>query len=132
MLVVIAIIGILAGIILVALGGMRTKAKDSRIIAEMGQLRNAAMLYCHNQTPNTYSGIGCGTISPNIKALCDDIGLQGGTLIDPFPVSGDGQAYCVEVQLNSGKWWCVDSQGRSARYDTTEPACAVGGPYTCD
>lgn len=139
-LVVIAIIGILAGIILVAMGGMRSKAKDSRIISEMGQLRNAAPLYYHMQNPNTYTGMDCNVTVPNIKPLCDDIALQGG--IKPSdevtPAYGldiivSGQAYCAEVRLNSGKYWCVDSQGRSKTYGG-DPDCSGIAPisYTCE
>jgi len=143
MLVVIAIIGILAGMILVALGGMRAKAKDSRIIAEMGQLRNAAPLY-YADNGNSFNGLGCSVANPNISALCTDIAAQGGiTPSDEVTptygvdiITDNDQVYCAEVKLNSGKYWCVDSQGRSARYDEntlpTTPACATGGPYTCD
>lgn len=141
MLVVIAIIGILAGITLVAVGGARNRAKDSRIISEMGQLRNAADLH-YNNNNHSYTNptnLDCTITNPNIKALCDDIGLQNGTnlLINANNVTG--QEYCAEVQLNSGKWWCIDSQGRSARYDAgttpTEPACddTLGSEvYTCE
>jgi len=133
MLVVIAIIGILAGIILIALGVARTKAKDARIIGEMSQIRNAAGVYYDNST-YSFSGFSCGTPNPNMSALCDDIGAQGGVLIDPFPVSGDGQDYCVEVQLNSGAWWCVDAKGRSAKYNASSPPICddVAGVYTCE
>lgn len=139
-LVVIAIIGILAGITLVALGGARNKARDSRIISEMSQLRSAAILYDDMQIPNAYTGMSCTTTDPAINNLCDDIqNKQGGKnlLINIEPLAG--QEYCAEVQLNSGKWWCIDSQGRSARYDAnttpTEPACddTPGSEvYTCE
>lgn len=143
MLVVIAIIGILAGIILVALGGMRTKAKDSRIIAEMGQLRNAAPLY-YADNGNSFNGFGCSVANPNINALCTDIAAQGGiTPSDEVTptygvdiITDNDQVYCAEVKLNSGKYWCVDSQGRSARFDTTTtpqgPACNASGTYACE
>ena len=136
MLVVIAIIGILSGIILVALGGMRARARDARIIAEMGQLRNAAPLYYHMQTPNTYIGMDCNVAVPNIKALCADIALQGGKKPSDDTAGLDiiisDQAYCAEVKLNSGKYWCVDNAGISRQYNSN-PDCDAGtSVYTCE
>ncbi|HDZ54780.1 MAG TPA: prepilin-type N-terminal cleavage/methylation domain-containing protein [Candidatus Nealsonbacteria bacterium] len=150
-LVVIAIIGILAGIVLVAMGGARNKAKDSRIIAEMGQLRNAADLFYNNNhdsytSPPGSTNFDCTVTNPNIDALCADMAVQGGIKPSDEATPEYGvdiivtdQAYCAEVKLNSGKYWCIDSQGRSARYDAnttpTEPACddTPGSEvYTCE
>lgn len=43
--IVIAIIGILASIVLVGLGGFRANARDAKRIAEIGQMQNALELY---------------------------------------------------------------------------------------
>jgi len=132
MLVVIAIIGILAGIVLVVLANARIKARDARIISEMGQIRSAAAVYYDDNT-YSFTGLSCGVTAPPLDILCVDIDNQGGVLINPFPVSGDGQNYCVEVQLNLGSWWCVDGMGRSARYGD-DPDCEPGPPgvFTCE
>lgn len=133
-LVVIAIIGILAGMILVYLGETRKKAKDSRIIAEMGQLRNAADLY-YNNNNNSYSSLDCSITDPNIDALCIDISSQGGTKPSDDSAGIDifaGYAgYCAKVKLNSGKYWCIDSIGKSKLY-TADPGDCPGVNLTCD
>ena len=139
MLVVIAIIGILAGIVLVAVGATRSKARDSRIISEMGQLRNAVDLF-YNNNNNSYTGppdLGCGITNPNVDVLCDDIALQGGKKPSDDSAGLDiiisAQAYCAEVKLNSGKYWCIDSVGISKLYPGN-PSCVGGGTpnYTCE
>lgn len=117
LLVVIAIIGILASIVLVSLSGARNRAKDARIIADMGQIRTAAEIYLANN--GNYSGL-C-TSSIDIINLQGDIISQGGKYYGCYTWSADN-TYCVEVQLNSGKWWCVDSQLRSKQYES-DPRC---------
>jgi len=136
LLVVIAIIGILAAIVLVSLSGARNRAKDARIQADMAQIRSAAELY-YSMNQNKYTDMSCATTDPNIKALCDDIDDQLG---DPpgtenVTIIAGAQDYCAYTALNAtGKFWCVDSTGRSKQYDA-EPSgtCNAAGPsYTCE
>ena len=143
MLVVVAIIGILAGMILIVLGAAREKAKDARIIHEMSQIRNAAAVYYNSQVPINYNfdSLSCEITDHNIKAICDDIADQGGIKpsdgvtpgVDIF--TDNAQLYCAAVKLNLGAYWCVDSAGRSARYDgstsPTEPDC-TNVFYSCE
>ena len=121
LLVVIAIIGILAGIVLVALGGARNKAKDARIVSDMVQIRSLAELIFSND--GNYGNVDCSTGDINIQTLCNDIISQGGKKPWPPPSGGpgvyfvvnipDSNRYCAMVILNSGKYWCVDSEFRS-------------------
>jgi len=129
LLVVIAIIGILAGIVLVALGGARDRAKDSRIMSDMGQIRTQAELI-FSATGN-YDNVDCGT--GNIKILCDDTVVQGPVGVTINKPASPADEYCAETQLKSGKFWCVDSELRSAQYDT-DPFCRGGADpkYTCE
>ena len=136
MLVVITIIGILAGMILVVLGTARGKAKDARIIQEMAQIRNAAAMY-YNSHNYSYDLFGCGDTESKMDLICADMGGQGG--IKPsdettpdygVDVFADDLAFCAAVKLNLGAYWCVDSKGRSARYNTS-PACANGN-HACE
>jgi prepilin-type N-terminal cleavage/methylation domain-containing protein len=116
LLVVIAIIGILASIVLVSLTGAKKRANDARIISSMGQLRTVAEI--HQGNVGSYAGF-CS--NNDVTVLQNDIVKQGGTNYN-CQVAGDNNSYCIEVQMNSGKWWCVDSALRSQQYDSA-PAC---------
>ena len=119
LLVVIAIIGLLASIVLVSLGGARNRAKDARIIADAGQLRSTAEIFQGNN--GSYTNLCVAASSPDVEILRLDIVAQGGASYNCQVASGGGN-YCIEVQLNSTKWWCVDSVLRSQQYDSA-PVC---------
>ena len=116
LLVVIAIIGILAAIVLVSLSGARDRAKDARITTDMSQLRTAAEVYQGNN--QTYTGF---CTDADTVALQTDITNQGGT---SYACHESATAYCVEVLLNGGEYWCVDSGLISKQY-AADPICAV-------
>ena len=142
LLVVIAIIGILASIVLVSLGGARTRARETRIISDMTQLRSQGEIIYSNY--NDYDEIGCtsyGTTCDctdvNIKKLCEDIHVQGakaGTMAINKETS-PADAYCAEVELPSSttaspKWYCVDSTMTSKQYSAA-PTCSTT-VFTCE
>jgi prepilin-type N-terminal cleavage/methylation domain-containing protein len=117
LLVVIAIIGILASIVLVSLGGARNRAKDARIISSMGQMRTVAEI--HQGNVGSFSNL---CTNPDVITLKTDITKQGGANYNCW-VTADNNNYCIEVKMNSGKWWCVDSALRSQQYDS-DPYCS--------
>ena len=118
LLVVISIIGLLASIVLVSLSGARNRAKDARIIVDMGQLRSVAEIHLGNT--GAYTNL-C-TIT-DVTTLRTDITNQGGRYyLCPTP---SATAYCIEVLLNNNKWWCVDSALRSQQ-SSGNPVCAAG------
>ena len=124
LLVVIAIIGILASIVLVSLGGARTRAKDARITADMGQIRSAAEIF--QVGAGAYTGLCANT---DIVTLQNDIIAQGGTNYNCQAVAG---SYCVEAQLNNTtNWWCVDSALRSQRSTSTPPCDSTQATKAC-
>jgi len=106
LLVVIAIIGILASIVLVALGTARTKAKDAAIKAEMSQIRNLAEMFWDEGS--TYVALDSET---DYITMRDEITVtNGGTLVaDEFALDD----YCVQVTLNDSTDWCVDGHSGS-------------------
>ena len=118
LLVVIAIIGILAGIVLVSLGGARDRAKDGRIISDMSQIRSSAVIFEGNNS--TYVGMDASSTDMG-GTLSDDIDSQTGTTnsltINIDEVSGDN--YCAWVELNSGRFYCIDSLLNSVDSATT-------------
>lgn len=146
LLLVIAIIGLLAGIVLVAVGGAREKAKDKRITEEMGQLRSTAQII--NTRDRDYDRLGCvdadgtggeATVDTEGKTLCADMDIQNGTAAAANVVKNGGLGfgaiatrYCIEIQLNSAQWYCVDSTFASKQY-AANPGCNNAPPvYTCE
>ncbi|MEF8847016.1 MAG: type II secretion system protein [Candidatus Paceibacterota bacterium] len=130
LLVVIAIIGILASIVMVALGGARKQARDARITSEMGQIRSKAELaYSSN---GEYTGFDCS--GDEMSTLCDDIDKQchdGVGTCGPNDADGGDQdveihtsndAYCAFTGLNTGGYYCIDSTGQAVEASST-PNC---------
>ena len=121
LLVVIAIIGILASIVLVSLSGAKARAKDGRIISDMGQLRTTGETFYGNNN-NTYTGLGGDADEDKLAA---DVVAQTGTYA--ININTDGKAYCATAVLNSTKKWCVDSTLKSEQdADGTLTSCVVG------
>jgi len=110
LLMVIAIIGILAGITLVALGPARKQAKEARVISDLYQLQNLAENIYLDE--GDYSKVHC--LSSEIAALCDDvddiIGQANSLRINSQSPYGKYCAY-VEPNLPSSEAFCVDSSG---------------------
>lgn len=134
LLVVIAIIGLLASIVLVSLSGARNRAKDARIIADMGQTRTIAEVFYGNYA--SYTNL---ETDANIAALKADISAQGGTLPNTTLtlVNTNVTAYCALAKLNSAHYWCVDSALHSKDYGTTAPVpcvstCVAGNSCKCE
>ncbi len=123
LLVVIAIIGILASIVLVSLGGAKTRARDARITADMVQIRSAAEIF--QVGTGNYTGV-CS--NADITTLNTDITNQGGT---SYSCQSDANTYCAKVKLNSGNWWCVDSALRSQQYTADPGTVCTTAPYKC-
>ena len=138
LLVVIAIIGILAALVLVALGNARDKANDARIKSNVGQLRTLAEVH-YDSNSTSYANFGTcvsdldtadtstncvGEITPSVNSLVDDIlDASGATTLDN--AFSDADAFCISAPLRSDNtvYVCADSTG-----STTEGAnaCATG------
>jgi prepilin-type N-terminal cleavage/methylation domain-containing protein len=128
LLVVIAIIGILAALVLVALGNARNKANDARIKSNIGQLRTLAEVfydancagYDTNTTTCTKSFATCyatpgtancaGSIEDSVTALKADLSTAGATSVE---VVSDLDEFCISSNLKSatGTYVCVDNTG---------------------
>jgi len=107
----------------------RQKAKDARIIADMNQIRVAAEIHLMNRRPESYTNFCTSSKATKLKK---DIIEQGGTnySCNVQRGAGAGKSYCVEVQLNSGNWWCVDSNLIMKQYGSN-PICVSCIGKTC-
>jgi len=124
LLVVIAIIGILAGIVLVSLSGAQKKAKDARIQADMNQIRTIAQTYASDQLDGNFNGL---ILEASTDTLRVDIENQGGSS-GYATIAGTNPAYCVWAKLNSGSFWCVDSNLVSKGYTASPATCTSADP----
>lgn len=102
-------------------------ARDARIVSDIVQIRAIAETYRTNKPSENYIGF-CE--NHDLIILQDDIIEQKGTNF-LCNVKEDGAEYCAEVQLRSGKWWCVDSTLRSKQYPTN-PICGQESVYSCE
>ena len=114
--VVIAIIGILSGIVLTSLGSARNKAKDSSAKASLSSMRAEAELGADSSgqyVSNICSNTGTGRLFNLISAVNNQIqnnssiacGANGANSIVVNPGWG------VSAQLIDGTGYCVDSTG---------------------
>ena len=109
LLVVIAIIGILAAIVLVALGGARTRATETRVIASLNQIRTTAELI--RSTDDSYAAVAN---NGDINTLIADMNTMKATNVGRY---ADANGYCVTARLSSaGRYGCVNS-GLVAKFD---------------
>ncbi len=130
MLVVIAMIGILSAVVLTALGPSRNKAKDTRIISDVNQVRALGEID-YNATTGEYTD--CANTAAGFSALVTDISSQGGSLSVSCN-SGDTQAaYSSKLASNSSTYFCVDSTGVTSANADSVGSCStvsIPPPYT--
>lgn len=129
LMIVIAVIGILASVVMVAYPKAQSRAKDGVIMADADQLRTAAEV--SKDEVGDYSGIegkGTTTQDSDCKALIDDANSRtSGSFAFHYKNetagSEDYSQYCGMITLNSGQKWCIDSHYYSGSDKTS---CAVG------
>ncbi|MBX4192071.1 prepilin-type N-terminal cleavage/methylation domain-containing protein [Candidatus Parcubacteria bacterium] len=150
LLVVIAIIGILAAIVLVALGNVRQKGANAGVGANLSGLRTAAELFNQNSGSNTYIDF-CGSSGQYggkraIDAAKAAVGITTATLIDldgtpntagvaNTAVCNESQTgYAIEVPLATpaGQYWCVDYNGFSGTTTVTSMPGTDGSYISCN
>jgi len=75
LLVVIAIIGILASMVLVALGGARAKARDATRKSDLRQIKTALEIYYSDKNPNSYLVTDVDASTAAVEASSTNTGL---------------------------------------------------------
>lgn len=122
LMVVIAVIGILASVTLVAYPAAQSRAKDGVIMSDMDQLRVAAEVSKGNLAAGDYSGLATDS---DCMALVADANSRNGAATDVayhYTIDEDTYTqYCAMITLNSGEKWCIDSKYNSG---STNVLCA--------
>ena len=100
LLIVIGIIGILAGIAFATIGGVRARAHDAEIRAEIGQIRLLAEM--HHIERGAYTGFA---VPVHIVApVCSVNGYR-------LDITALSLAIFADLCAVEGRWWCVDTAG---------------------
>jgi len=150
MLVVIAIIGLLATLILVNINRAAAKARDSRRLAEIKQIQNALAMYYVDHNAYPISG-NCGSTSPSanwcnsIQSLSNDHWIRNGTSdlspyikqdpTDPNPVSVPNWAPVrggtYFYYSNTGQWYMIvfGLEQTSHPFQAQDGVTDCGGTY---
>jgi len=115
MLVVVAIIGILSAVVLVALGPSRNKAKDARVIAALQQAR-VIWETRYDATEGIYPLFDF-TSTEGAKIL-EDIRANNNASSPEQSATADNKNGEIHASLNSGRIYCVDTQGFSGEVDS--------------
>lgn len=125
LLIVIAIIGILATIIISKLGESRSKANDAKTISQLGMIRNAAYIYFQNHDFSFDGGAGpvdANCKHPNSMFVDEDYDVKKLVLEKNYPsgttlrCSANPSAYQVSASLSKeGEYWCVNSEGAARK-----------------
>jgi prepilin-type N-terminal cleavage/methylation domain-containing protein len=121
LLVVITIIGILASVVLVQFPGAVSRAKDSRVVSSMSQLRTQALILYTNK--EDYTGLYCDIVAKNcscqdstVEYLCNDIEANSDQDL-VIRINNDNKGFCAVAHLQgSGKYFCVDGNLHAREY----------------
>lgn len=131
LLTVISIVAILAAITLVTFPAATDRARDARAINAMQQLRTQAEVV--KGMHGDYRHLSVATVDPTAATLIAEAEDQTGeTMLITYNATSNGayETYCASIELNSGKFWCVDSAMGSGQWDdkrcgtTTHATCA--------
>ena len=126
LLVVIAVIGLLASIVLVAMGGARKKARDARGQGDLRQIATAMELKYSDSLPEGYANLPDTSTAITTSTLLDPY-------LNPIPTGngvrtyywydgGNNQTYCItfQMEVTTTNYFYVSQKGAGT---TTSAAC---------
>ena len=148
LLVVLAIIGLLAAVIFAALNVSRIRTYDSRVKAQLSDVRKSAELYFNNNNGTYAASVMAAPLSACTGAMFTDIpsGMNNSTGNSGAWPSGTtlscqatNSAYAISASLHaanpamiplSSNYWCVDSTGASIavtdHIESGDTSCTLG------
>ncbi len=129
LLVVIAIIGILAAMVLVSLNSARSKAKDTRVISGLTQIRTQLE---SDNTANTFAITAADptVLSPAVADLTGNYKTVVTDILANVPTGGNyyqalnATTYVIEAKTSTG-YYCIDSAGTSKALASTSTPIAL-------
>jgi len=129
LLLVIAIVGILVGMVVVRMSSAPNAAKDANVKSYMNQIKSRAALQYHSSTSSNYTGL---TTLSDYTVLRGKLNGQAAAA-SVFTSSTDNKKYCMYARLNvptTATYWCIDSSGNS-RAITSVSRCGNAATTTC-
>jgi len=126
LLIVVAIVGILATIVIVSLREASDRTRNTKIVTNVTQIRKVAEDMYLQETDGYENLCSSGTLntaySDSLVILKNDIEKYGGTNIVCYSSRYD---YCVSVQLGGQevKYFCIDDTGNNV--ESTTNACSA-------
>ncbi len=110
LLVVVAIIALLAALAVIALNQTRVKARNSRIVGDVDEMRKLAEVIFNENDAKGYCVAGgkCLTTDPRAVAQVGDIDEQNGGQASPV-VNSSENGYCIGALTADNKTVCIDA-----------------------
>ena len=135
LLVVVAIIGILSSVILASLNSARTKARDTRRIADLRQIRTALELFydANGYYPQSGCGWDCNGYKYSNDSSWDSLATDLAPYIKSLPKDAINTAGCPPWNNNcySYAYGNVGRTTYTAQYDLTAQLEDTSSPYRC-
>jgi prepilin-type N-terminal cleavage/methylation domain-containing protein len=117
LLIVVAILGILISIIVVAIREYSQRAKNTKILSDVSQVKRIAESIYMSQSDGYVNLCQADNLNENdqdLKILKEDIEKQGGSIT----CKSIEESYCLSVSLVGGSYLCLDDEGDSGIYQT--------------